>query len=276
MKLDQSRYEEFWRNPERYRLIYELNIVPTVPNYSLARGIAFHVIANLEVEGRTEQEIDLVLTGQVSDNTGRTLSLQPKAIATAKVLWNYYKSNCPYANLPVLASESEFEFALYDSPHKGVGRLDRLIRVNGELWLHEFKTTNPKKKYDQAVDEWAQKKQADFEILGARALGYDPFGLIVSYVIEASPPRLMEPVIVKRTEDKLNASIVQIHETCEIIELLKRTVGIHTPWVHLFNYPCNRLDACEYQGICCRAGEIAMPEGFKKREEHLELLRSGQ
>ncbi len=279
MKIDKSRYNEFWRNPERYRLIYEVGLVPAGLNYSLSRGIAFHTIANMRARGFSEEEIDAVLGGEVADETGRKLQLAPKAIEVARVLWKYTEENSEFAACPVLASELEFEFPLADSPHSGVGRLDRIIEYENNLWLQEFKTTSAKKKYDVALDEWQREKQADFEILGARAAGYDVAGVIISYVVESVPPKLFPPIKITRTAAQLTRTILEIHETCEIIELLKRIVGTRCPWPHVsLNWPCSKPGMCEYETVCGCADPLAngVPEGFEPRREHLVILNENR
>jgi hypothetical protein len=37
MNLDFSRYDSFHRNMEKYRIHYELNLSPAIPNYYLQR-----------------------------------------------------------------------------------------------------------------------------------------------------------------------------------------------------------------------------------------------
>ena len=267
MYLDQTRFDAFWRNPELYRLTYEVNLVPTVMPYGLARGVAFHRIAELSAAGKSEQEINAALQNE---------GLPQRAIAVAWVLWRECERTAD-PNQVKLGFELEFVSPIAGSPHAMVGRLDEILKLGEEVWVGELKTANEKARYERVRQEWEQKKQADFVLLGARALGYDPKGVLVRIVVEGAPPKVW-PFAVTRSDHQLQATELAVHQTCEIVEFMRRTFGTSMPWPHIsYNYPCSMPDKCEYQEICQRKTTDWTTEelqGFKPREEHLELMKA--
>ena len=59
--------DAFWRNPERYRLTYECNLVPITLDYGLSRGISFHLIKEGKWHGLTDAECNVLVAQEVSD-----------------------------------------------------------------------------------------------------------------------------------------------------------------------------------------------------------------
>lgn len=265
MVIDQTRFDAFWRNPDRYRLAYELNIVPKARSFDLDRGLAFHKIVELAAKGMSKEAIDEELA---------VMGLHPRAIPVAWQLFGAFKRKYPVEE--VLGTEQEFLHQIPGSPHGMVGRLDQVVRRNGLIWLSETKTANSRKNYDKVVEEWTQKKQADFEILGARSLGFEPEGVWVRVIKEGNPPLTWE-LEVRRSDFRLRLTELQVHQTCETILMYRDTFGIDKPWPHPnFSWPCSSPGRCEYEGICqqdrCELNESAL-EDFREREEHLEIVR---
>lgn len=266
MILDQTRYEAFWRNPEKYRIEYELNLRPKALDYGLSRGLAFHIIAEESAMGKSKEEIEARLAEE---------GLSGKAVAVAWQLYAEYARRYPQGE--VVLVEQEFIAPIPGSPHSMAGRIDQILPRNGELWVGELKTANAKRSYDAITEEWKTKRQADFEIIGARHLGHDVKGVWVRVVVEGTPPKVYE-VEARRSEQQLRLTQLSVHQTCEIITLMRDTFGINTPWPHhTLNWPCSTSGKCEFEGICQQAFENLTPadlEGFKPREEHLECLKA--
>lgn len=268
MRIDQTRFDAFWRNPEAYRIRYECNLVPVALSYGLARGSALHLIAEHASKGLSRPDIQAILVAE---------NLSDRAIAMAWVLWDEFQRQ--YGNDPRIRkidAEMEFDYRIPGSPHSLVGRIDELLEWNGALWCGELKTASAKAYYDRTRNDWETKKQADFEIIGARSLGYDVRGVLVRTIVESTPIKIW-PFEVTRTEHQLEATKLQVHETCELIEFMRRTFGSDMPWPHVcFSYPCSKPDACEYASLCCQ-NRLAWTESdleqFKPREEHLELMK---
>jgi hypothetical protein len=275
--IDQTRYDAFWRNPERYRLTYELNLVPKTMQYGLARGTAFHLIAEERARGRSKEEIDAILRGQQPGTRGPVEPIEEKAIEAAWVLWNAMEAKYPRdPNIELVASELEFMYQIPGSPHYMVGRIDQVLARNGELWCGEFKTANARARYDKFVEDWKQKAQADFEIVGAHSFGYKVEGVWVRQVVETTPPTVWE-LEERRSQHRLQVMMLNVHQTCEIITMMKATFGINQPWPHLsLSWPCSMGGKCEYETICQQDFEALTPndlESFKQREEHLDCVR---
>lgn len=278
MLIDQTRYKQFWANPERYRMAYELNIVPAVPGYALQRGIVFHTVLDLTALGYTANAIELILRGKEPSSDGRKLNISNvQALHAGLSMAQAYLDNAD--TYDVIETELEFKFDIEGSEHGGIGRLDQLIREdNGKLWLLEFKTGSPKTRITTKTSEWETDKQADFEILGARSHGHEVEGLRVQYVLETTPPRVVEPIYITRSEAQLQRTKLSIHQTCELIEVHRNVFGINQPWTHRSEFPCNGdASYCEHRTICGTAGSLCaedLGKEWAKREEHLAILRN--
>lgn len=279
MIIDQTRYDAFWRNPERYRLTYELNLVPKALPYGLARGLALHTIVEEALAGKNKEEINAVLRAEAPGVRGPLPEPLPdKAISMAWVLWEEMQRQYPLVGgeIEIIANEAEFKYDIPGSPHSMAGRIDNVGYRNGELWCLELKTANSRASFDRIAEDWRQKAQADFEIIGARHLGHQVAGVLVLTVVETTPPKVW-PLEVRRTDHKLELMKLNVHETCEIIEMLRATFTARLPWPHLsLNWPCAKGGACEYENLCGQAVENWSPadlEGFKQREEHLGVIK---
>lgn len=273
MKIDQTRVNAFWTNPEMYRLRYELNLSPLKLSYGLARGSAFHIIADGRAAQQTNDEINAILRGEAPTQQGTTgADLGSKPIAAAWAMWNEYE-RAYGGTVEVVASELEFDVPIPGSPHSMVGRLDQVLNRGGQCWVGEMKTANAKAQFERTRDDWEGKAQADFVLLGARSLGYEPAGVLVRVVTETAPPKVWE-IEVRRSEHRLNVMRLNVHQTCELIGMMRTTFGIEQPWPHLYlNWPCSKPGACEYEGICRRSAGDMVTGDFKVREEHLQCLR---
>jgi hypothetical protein len=108
MIIDQTRMKAFWRNPERFRLTYELNLVPKATAYGLSRGIAMHTIAELRHQGQTREQIDAVLQEK---------QCGPKPIAVAWQMADELERKYAGSAIRTVAVEQEFVFPIPGSPH---------------------------------------------------------------------------------------------------------------------------------------------------------------
>jgi hypothetical protein len=283
MILDQTRYEAFWKNPEKYRLTYEVNLVPRALSYGLARGIALHTIAEEAAAGRSRADIDAVLKGDALTSRGTRLDvIDSRAVSKAWALWDEYERRYPLGWAELLASEQEFVYPIPGSPHSMAGRIDQVLRLNdGELWVADLKTSNDKARYDRLVEDWHGKPQAGFNIIGARTLGFDVQGMLVHVLVERIPPVIWE-LRVRRSEHALKLLELNVHQTAETIELYRSTFGIDQPWPHLpYSWPCSAGGAgnCEYEGICgipTAALTESQLDSFKRREEHLGIIAAAK
>jgi len=275
MLLDQTRYEAFWANPERYRLAYELNIVPRETPYGLSRGTALHLINEWHHAQLSDAEIDSRLKADPA--------ISEKARLNAWQLWRELERAYPIlsatsSSQPVkIAAEVEFTHQIPGSPHGLCGRIDEIIQLpDGRHVVGELKSANARRRYDDVRREWETKKQADFVLLGARSLGYSPIGVMVRVAVEGTPPKVWA-FDVTRTERQLSLAMLHVHQTCEIIEFMRRTFGVNDPWPHLtHSWPCAKSGACEHEPICCHTRAELTPDmldGYAERQEHLELLR---
>lgn len=273
MTIDQTRYQAFLRSMEMYRLKYLQNLV--VPKdkvgYGLARGTAFHVIADEKYKGTQQAGIDAALIASVSDT---------RAISKAKAMHKAFE--CKYAasaQLVKVASEVEFRFQIEGSKHDMAGRIDEILSYKGQVWCGETKTVNAKADYAKLSYEWRRNPQADFEILGARSLGYQVEGVLVRTVTEHIPPRIWE-LEVTRSADQLKVLQYNVHQVCEQIEMMIATYGIDNPWPHNNScYPCSMEDRCEYQEICGKPTSQVSKElrtQYVQRQEHLPIITAAK
>lgn len=267
MYLDQTRYKAYHDNPERYRIQYQCDIVPTAKPYGLARGTALHVIAEMRYVNATEAQInarlDVELPGAIYD--------KPKANAWA--LWRVFEAQKD-PRIKLIASEAEFVFPIPGSPHSMVGRIDGIEQwPDGSVWVEELKTAYYKANFNRKVKDWETDIQADYEMIGARHLGYDVKGLQVKIIVEKTPI-VIWPLEVRRSDTQLERTKLSVHQTCEIIEFMVATFGIDDPWPHRATWPCG-TDKCEQATICQRSMASLTPAdlaGMSKRKEHLDCM----
>jgi len=284
--IDQSRYKAFWQNPERYRLIYECNLHCSAMPYGLARGTAFHRIAELQHEGKAlDPDIDAILESEDIEKEARDNA------------WRMYYAYRGYINNPhppkVLAMEKEWYLNLRHAQdpvgleHAMCGRVDQITESNAGLFVVDTKTAHSRTQLARVKKNWLTDKQADFLLIGAKALGYDVKCLLIHVILETTPPRIWE-LAVTRTPAQLEQTKRSALLTCSIIEHLRFTHGVDEPWPHLDNeWPCSTPDKCDYRSICGRRTRHpsaptfaehpdAIPDGFKLRKEHLALLRPSE
>src|SRR5579871_2997731 len=186
MYIDQTRFDSFWHNPEKYRLTYEVNLVLSEMNFWLARGIAFHLMTEGSLRGWSQADIFAKFKEKSNDI---------RAWESAKKLFDAYSAQYAGANIVLKDVEMEFDYQIPGSPHHMVGKIDQLLEIDGELWVGETKTNNGKKRYNQFTEEWSRKKQADFELIGAQSLGLDVAGVLVRIIRDVSPIDIWEIAI---------------------------------------------------------------------------------
>lgn len=287
MYIDFSRYKCFTENPERYRLIYEQNLHPRAMPYGLARGTAFHRIAELRGGDKwNKTDIDASLLGE-----GVSLEALDNA-------WRMYEAYLGYVNNPhppkILEMEKEWSLPLMcgkmdhmggimdpsacgiESGHSLCGRVDQIIESDAGRFVLDTKTAHAKTQLARTKKDWLTNKQADFLLIGAKALGYDVKYLIIHVILETMPPRIWE-IEVTRTAAQLEQLKRSALLTISMIEHLRSTFGIDNPWPHLdAQWPCNIADRCDYHSICGQAmsdlGHGILDVDFKPRKEHLVLL----
>lgn len=241
--------------------------MPRARNFDIDRGSAFHLIVEYRDKGLSDAELRAALDER---------QLHPKAEKVAWGLYEAYSRQYPKGSIPVIASEVEFDYQIPGSPHSMVGKIDQILSRSEKLWVGEMKTANSRKQFDRVAEEWRQKKQADFEIVGARHLGYAVEGVFVRTIKEGVPPIIWE-IEEKRSDHRLRLTELSVHQTCETILMYEATFGIDKPWPHLpYSYPCSMSGKCEYESICGQDSCLWTPEdleGFQAREEHLELFK---
>lgn len=283
MKIDNSRYVEFWNNPEKYRLVYEANLaLKNVPFY-YGRGIHLHTLN----EARNKSLSSADTLAMVAENKGISDKSKQVGDALFQAFRKKFDGDDRFQLLhdegkPLV--EVEFDIAIPGSPHSIVGRMDEIIQYKDQPWVGDLKSANAKSSEDRKRTEFGFSTQPIFYINAARSMGYPVAGMLYRVVTEHVPPRLWV-IESKRTEYQLAEGLRQIHQTCELIEIYRKTFGVDRPWVHLgTGYPCNAVDfkgnpVCEYAGICNRATCDLTPEDladFVPRVDHLDVLREAK
>ncbi len=270
MNLSVTSFREFWDNPERYRLVHQKNWVPAETPFSLERGISMHVALQVMGAGGTEEETLDMLIGAKPRPDGRV-----EALTNTRALSEGVGMAKALLPLPAaLAREAYFQFpvSLHNSGH---GIIDF---IRADEVIVEFKSVNPRASYSQKEKDWNTDPQADFELLGAAALGIKRPRLIVQYVQEPSKRgedwKVWEPVPVVRTPAQLEVMRNNIEVTASMIQGLIQSPGIDHPWPHLENWKCG--ENCPFRGVC---GHITSdftqpPPGFRTREDYLKAVKA--
>lgn len=274
MKIDATRYNLFWQSPEKYRLREIWKLAPKEPKagtfaslltYGRRRGTCFH-----EMLDGLYRQVDPATTVQELRDGG--FGEKEIKAATAMVT----AVNERYADEEVLAHEVLFESHIPDSPHSLVGRIDRIIRVDGAVFVKDYKTSKKRSKTDTGYrgGEYCRGAQVDFYLLGARALGFEPAGFIYS-LVSSGDDRTGVSIAefpTNRTSLQLKSFQRGIHQTCELIQFMKDQFGIEKPWPNL----PTRFDS-DYAAILGQnMYEDYMPEGFTPKREHLELMQEAK
>lgn len=275
MRLDQTRYECFIDNPERYRITYECNLVPVQRQAGLDIGIAMHKM--IEFMDADPSVLDAALRAEdcTEDNIREARRLLP--------LYKQYKRNHPQYRW--ITNEQDVEVPIPFSPHSMVMRLENVtqVGVDGVYFVEEYKTAHARTTEYELKQEWKYKAQAGFEILGARQLGYDvQFIKVLTFV--KRDPAVMVPedgLEVYRTQFDLDSLMLTVAQTCDTIEFYRQRYGVENPWPRWYHtkwasYSC-KADKCEYAALCGqRSSDWNATDlcEFKEREEHLDIMKS--
>lgn len=265
MKIDATRYNLFWGNPEKYRLREVWKLAPEEPKagtfasmltYGRRRGTCFHELLDGQAKGQTiEQSVQELRDGGFGD----------KEIVAAVRMFAEVK---PPAE--TLAHEVVFEYQIPDSPHVMTGRIDTIIREWDEVLILDYKTSKHRSKTDASfkLDQYCRGAQVPFYLLGARALGFDPRGFIYRLLLD-SPKG---PQVLDRRTERTNMQLAEfargVSITCDLIEFMKERFGTERPWPQL----PSPFDS-DYASIAGRKMyDGYTPEGFKEKIEHLSTM----
>jgi hypothetical protein len=271
MKIDATRYNLFWSNPEKYRLREIWKLAPKEPKagtfaslltYGRRRGTCFHEM----LDGLYRKVGPSVTLQELRDG-----GFGEKEIKAASEMVEAVQKR--YADEEVLAHEVLFESPIPDSVHSLVGRIDRIIRVDSEVRVKDYKTSKHRSKTDTAYkgSEYCRGAQVPFYLLGARALGFDPKGFTYTLVSSGSNTTgvSISEYPTSRTGLQLRAFERDVHVTCELIGFMKERFGVEKSWPNL----PSRFDS-DYAAILGQnMYDDYLPDGYEPKKEHLELLQ---
>jgi len=301
MNIDNSRYEAFVKNPEKYRLTYEAHhkpqqeqeekntlksggtgFVPRNTPAPLADGSAMHMY----IEGWNKKWTPAqIKNAEEESGIAKPHLLIGKALAQSFI--NRYQNDDRFkltttATGEVFA-EQEFRVQIPGSPHFLMGKIDELIEFEGKRWIGDYKSANAKATENRKKIEYEFSSQPLFYLNAVRLLELPPVvGMLYRVITKHNPPHHYI-IPVKRSVNRLDIALLNIHQVAEQIEMMRRTFGVDVPWPHnYYHYPCNYSDyagnpTCEYASVCQRpTSELAEVdiEQFKPREDHLEINRN--
>lgn len=274
MKIDKTRFEMFWANPERYRLREIWKIQPIQPkvgtaarkrSFGMFRGICFHEMMDGLYQGRTiEQVSEKLLQEGFGNDEVESAAFLAKGARDA------------YADEKYLVHEAVFEYPIPDSPHVLVGRLDHLLDRDSEIVVGDWKTSRYRSQSELAKKgaEYCRGPQVDFYLLGATVLGYSPTGFIYRLVSsrnnegDDSPRVQVKEFRTERTSRELRNFQRSVAMTCDIIETWKKNHDLQQPWpIFEERFPTgfeSRFGLNMYPDY--------MPEGFEPKVEHLSVM----
>lgn len=192
LKLDNSKRSTFVKCPYRYNLAYVKGIVPSTGSTSLRYGSCFHsamegLYSHIAENGWTKDGGALSRAAEMArakwdelTNSQRYYNDYRDINTLLKALVLYY--NHFYADegmIEVLATEMAFKVNLPDDV-LFTGRLDMEMKLSGQQWVNEFKTTG------RAISYIAQQQNRDPQFIGyAYALrkiyGEDIEGFLITY-----------------------------------------------------------------------------------------------
>jgi len=266
MKLDFSRYAAFLSNPERFRLRYILNLVPesddepTLFNYGRRRGSCTHEILDAYAAGNSLEPVRAKYPAELFDRCVKLADVMP-----------------PNAG-PVVISEREFDVPVFPgSRHSIIGRIDRVVMVDGVPRVEDFKTTKKRTKaeFSRYLGELSTSFQVPFYLAAAAALGYETDEFLFHVLIDEKDKPAYYPLeLPPMGPAEIERRMRHVRAACIAIEALLQHPGPDYPWPHSNAWPCcgDRMQ-CGYGEICGRKiPKGCVPTGFKKRIEHLAQL----
>lgn len=274
MKIDASRYTMFWSNPERYRLREIWRLAPEEPKagtfaslltFGRRRGTCLHEL--LDADYRLVPEFEAVQS--LKDG-----GFDDKAIEVAKNMAAAVRAR--YSGEELLAHECLFEYPIPNSPHSLVGRIDSVVRNDGEIFVSDYKTSKyrPKAELGHKLDEYCRSAQVPFYLLGARQLGYDVrrFRYVLVSSERKGPGAQISERFTERTTLELNEFARQVGMTCDLIECMKKKFGVEKPWPQL----PERFDGGYAPIMGRKLYADYTPEGFTAKKEHLVLMEDAR
>lgn len=278
MRIDNSRYTQYLSSPERYRLIYELNLSPRVTPFALARGGHFHKLNEIRNKSLSPTDAKSLLLKNRVDEKARL-----SGDALFQAFRRRYDGNPDFAlafddGLPL--AELEFDLPIPGSPHRIIGAMDEVIQYKSELWTGDTKTANAKATENKKKIEFNFSSQPLFYINAARMMGYPVVGMLYRVVTEHNPPNHWI-IPVRKSERQLQIALLSIHQVASQIEYMRAEFGVDNPWPHSYqSYPCsyeyNGKPACEYSSICMKKRsemDAEDLEDFATRIDHLDVMK---
>lgn len=270
MKIDSSRYNAFWANPDKFRLREYWRLSPEEPKagtfaslltFGRRRGTAFHDL--MDAAHRQVPEAEAIQSLKDGGFSEKEISV---AVDMSRAALDKYKDD------ERLAHEVTFCTSIPGSPHSLVGRIDSVIRRDGETFIRDYKTSKYRNKADlqHKGQEYCSGAQVGFYILGARALGFDCQRFVYSLVSSARRPDSgveISEFSTERTSLDLAQLMRSVHQTAELILWLKDTFGTEKSWPVLPERFTSGYE--ELVGRPMYAGYV--PDGFKAKEEHLSI-----
>lgn len=287
MNIDNSKFSLFQANQEKYRLTYCVNhpsgnksggISPIKTPAPLADGSAMHFYIEAWNKKWSDEEIK---RREKEQGIPSANLLVGKALAQSFI--RRYESDNDFSILSDEQgpySEREFSVAIPGSPHHLIGKIDELVYWKGKLWVGDYKSANNKATENKKRTEFEMSSQPNFYLNALKLLGFpDIAGMLYRVVTKHTPPQHFV-IPVKRSADKLQVALYNIHQVAEQIQMMRSTFGSENPWPHNgSSYPCSYTNpsgesACEFSSICGRACSDLREhdfELFKPRESHLDI-----
>lgn len=270
MKIDATRYNLFWQNPERYRLREIWKLSPIEPaagtfasllTYGRRRGTCFHELQDAAYRGIEQSAaISELRDGGFGD---KEITAAVRMAARVREV---------YPNETYLAHEVLFEYPIPNSPHSMVGRIDGIMSDDDGYYVSDWKTSKdrPKKDIGYKLDEYCRGAQVPFYLLGASTLGFETKRFLYRLVVDGKKGVEIIPRFTTRTGLQLKAFAEGVHITCELIQWMRATFGIEKPWPQLAE-----TFGADYEPIYAKPMyPDFVPDGFEPKKEHLSLMEN--
>lgn len=273
--IDFSMYSEFWRNPERCRLVYFKQIVPKErPDYWTLGGMVHKLIEYFVDRNMTIGAAKKLL--QQDDEYGKHMAeFWDRAIRLVEC----FRSHRAGSGLVKTKAEQDFKFTLGQSRGRvlcvACGRIDEPLMSGKELIVGDIKTKNARAE-SEVQWKWDHSDQISMYCLGIHGgvIQKKPQRAVVTQIVDASPPRVNE-IWTSRTPEQLEIFKSSLMQTCDTIISFIHDYGIDRPWPHLItSYPCS-MNRCEYYDICGRnqIDPTILKRDFKTRVEHVSDVK---
>lgn len=166
---------------KKYYWRYKQKLTPIKQSSALSLGKAIHKAFDLFYKNTPIKEVVIDLTKSFDDEIAQASPEESESLILSKYTALGMFSQCPFlgAKFDKIESEKEFRIPLYKGVYF-VGRIDGLVKKNGDWWIRELKTTGQtQRQFNQRI---STSSQGSAYVWAMKEKGYDIKGIMYDYI----------------------------------------------------------------------------------------------